>query len=52
MDATDVNIIRHMGIARYITKALDTLRTCNIYFFFLGKNCFAKAMHCYFYMSS
>lgn len=28
MDATDVNIIRHMGIACWITNVLDTLKIC------------------------
>jgi hypothetical protein len=33
VDTTDGNIIRHMGIACWISKALGTLRLCNIYCF-------------------
>ena len=33
MDATDVNIIRHMGVVCWITKALDTLGIFYIYCF-------------------
>jgi hypothetical protein len=41
VDATDVNIVRHIGIAFWITKALDPLRIFNIYCF-SSEKCFRE----------